>query len=68
MIPKSDTIAAILQINPTASPEFLTQFSNRELDEYLQRLRQLPARLRPRDQGQPRPTELVAAIAPYHPA
>ena len=68
MIPKSDTIAAIVRINPTANPEFLAQFSNRELDEYLHRLRQLPTRSRPHGRAHPRQAELVAAIAPHHPA
>ena len=38
MIPKSDTIAAIKKLNPTAEPDFLAEFTNDELSEYLQRL------------------------------
>jgi len=39
MMPKSDTIDAILKCNPTARPEFLSGFSNDELGRYLERLR-----------------------------
>lgn len=35
---KSDTIEAILNLNPTAKPEFLADFSNDDLHEYLHRL------------------------------
>ena len=38
MIPKSDTIDAIRRLNPTAKPDFLAEFSNNELAEYLDRL------------------------------
>jgi hypothetical protein len=38
MIPKSDTIDAIRRLNPTAKPDFLAEFSNNELAEYLGRL------------------------------
>ncbi len=41
MMPKIETIAAITRINPTANPTFLSQFSNRDLDDYLLRLRTL---------------------------
>jgi hypothetical protein len=38
MMPKSDTIEAIMQLNPTARPTFLAEFSNSELGDYLRRL------------------------------
>jgi len=38
MMPKSDTIEAILKLNPTAEPQFLAEFSNEELLAYLDRL------------------------------
>lgn len=41
MMPKADTIAAITKLNPSADPAFLSQFSNRELDDYLHRLSNL---------------------------
>ena len=36
--PKSETIAAIMKLNPTAKMDFLAGFSNNELDRYLSRL------------------------------
>ncbi len=41
MMTKSDTIEAILTLNPTASRTFLAKFSNAELAQYLQRLQEL---------------------------
>ena len=38
MMPKSDIIAAIMKLNSAVDPEFLAEFSNEELWEYLQRL------------------------------
>jgi hypothetical protein len=38
MMPKSDTIAAIMELNPTANPAFLAEFSVYELGDYLHRL------------------------------
>lgn len=38
MMPKSDTIAAIQQLNPTADPTFLAEFSVSDLQAYLKRL------------------------------
>ena len=38
MMPKCDTIAAITKLNHSAGPEFLAEFSNDELAEYLRRL------------------------------
>ncbi|MGB2988099.1 MAG: hypothetical protein WBE26_19705 [Phycisphaerae bacterium] len=38
MMPKSDTIDAIRNLNPTATPGFLAEFSNDDLSEYLDRL------------------------------
>ena len=38
MMPKSDTIAAIMELNPTANPAFLAEFSVYELGDYLGRL------------------------------
>ena len=46
MTPKCDTIDAILKVNPTARPDFLSGFSNDELVRYLDRLRG-PAQHRP---------------------
>lgn len=47
MMPKPDTIDAILRLNPGAAPTFLAEFSSGELNHYLQRLtdthRQSPA-------------------------
>lgn len=37
-MPKCDTIDAIRRLNPTATPEFLVEFSNDELAQYLDRL------------------------------
>lgn len=39
MTPKTDTMSAIMQLNISARPEFLAEFSNQELCHYLQRLR-----------------------------
>jgi len=44
MMPKADIITAILNLNPTANPGFLARFSNKELGEYLDRLRALPGK------------------------
>ena len=63
MMPKSDTIDAILKLNPTVNPAFLAEFSNQELNEYLQRLRQLPRRPWPIEKVYPTTTPLVAAVA-----
>ena len=38
MMTKSDTIAAITKLNPTANPAFLAEFSAEDLVDYLQRL------------------------------
>jgi hypothetical protein len=38
MMTKNDTIEAIKNINPTASPEFLEEFSIDDLNRYLDRL------------------------------
>ena len=38
MMPKSDTITAIMDLNPTANPAFLAEFSVYELGDYLRRL------------------------------
>lgn len=38
MTVKSDTIVAIMELNPSADPAFLAEFSNDELWEYLYRL------------------------------
>ena len=37
-MPKCDTIEAIRRLNPTATPEFLVEFTNDELADYLGRL------------------------------
>ena len=42
MMPKRDTIDAITRLNPTANPEFLSEFSGEELDQYLGRLSTRP--------------------------
>ena len=42
MMPKTDTIEAIMKLNPTADSTFLSRFSGMELDQYLLRLRALP--------------------------
>ena len=39
MTPKSEWIAAILDLSPSASPAFLAEFSRRELRDYFVRLR-----------------------------
>ena len=36
--PKSETIAAIMKLNPSAKMDFLAGFSNDQLDRYLSRL------------------------------
>lgn len=35
---KSDAIAAIMEMNPTANPAFLSEFSKSDLEQYLDRL------------------------------
>ncbi len=35
---KRDAIAAIIEMNPTASPVFLSEFSKSDLEQYLDRL------------------------------
>ena len=42
-MPKRDTIDAIAKLNPTANPEFLSEFSGEDLDQYLGRLSNRPA-------------------------
>ena len=64
MMPKSDIIAAILNLNPTADPVFLAEFSNAQLDEYLRRLRPLPKRLLTTTAVPVQRVRLVAAVAP----
>lgn len=39
MTRKNDTMSLIMQLNLTARPEFLAEFSNQQLGRYLQRLR-----------------------------
>ena len=39
---KSETLTAIMRLNPTAKEEFLSRFSDLELDHYLRRLTELP--------------------------
>ncbi len=53
MMPKGDTIHAILKLNPTAAPDFLAGFSAEELDNYLQRLADRRNRLADRPAGLP---------------
>ncbi len=38
MMPKTDTLTAIMDLNPTATPEFLSEFTNEQLSGYLDRL------------------------------
>lgn len=38
IMPKSDTITAIMELNPTAHPGFLAEFCNDDLHDYLHRL------------------------------
>lgn len=38
-MPKTDTMEAIMKLNPTARPDFLSGFSGEDLTEYLHRLR-----------------------------
>ena len=64
MSPKSDTIAAILKLNPTAEPEFLSEFPNIELDAYLRRLQGTPTRQTIVEPAPSAGAPLVAAIAP----
>ena len=56
MMPKADTIAAIVKLNPSANPAFLASFSSEELHEYLDRLRTLPGM--PADPGIVRQVDL----------
>ena len=65
MMPKCDTIAAIMKLNPTADPGFLAEFSNGELSEYLQRLANVrgastPAEASPRTHPDPTVPEHAA--------
>ncbi len=39
---KNDTLSAIMELNETARPDFLVEFSNDELARYLDRLLELP--------------------------
>ncbi len=39
---KSTTLERIMELNPTANPEFLAEFSQLDLQSYLQRLADLP--------------------------
>ena len=61
MMPKSDTISAIGKLNPTVSPEFLAEFSNRELTDYLRRLTDLNHPRPAADRAHPDDEPLVAA-------
>lgn len=38
---KTDTLTAIMNLNPTATPEFLSEFTNEQLTGYLDRLRRV---------------------------
>ncbi|MBI4719153.1 MAG: hypothetical protein HY763_15235 [Planctomycetes bacterium] len=38
-MPKTDTMEAIMKLNPTARPDFLSGFSGEDLTDYLHRLR-----------------------------
>ena len=42
MMPKGDTVEAIMKMNPSATPEFLAEFTHDELARYLKRLQNLP--------------------------
>jgi len=55
MIPKNDTMSAIMQLNISARPEFLAEFSNQQLCQYLQRLRETRERRGPWDGYAPGP-------------
>ena len=61
MMPKSDTISAITRLNSTASPEFLAEFSNHELTDYLRRLADLRNPRPAADRAHPDEEPLVAA-------
>jgi hypothetical protein len=41
---KSDTIAAIVRLNPTVNPVFLSEFSGEELEAYRMRLEPVAAK------------------------
>ena len=41
---RSDTLTEIMDLNPSATTEFLEEFSLEQLRHYLQRLRSLPYR------------------------
>ena len=62
VMPKSDTIAAIRRINPTAVPEFLSRFSNDDLQRYLGRLNEVNGRPRELDEGFPFSGDAVARM------
>ena len=66
MTPKSDTITAIISLNPTADPTFLAEFSNQELEEYRHRLSQTPKPAGLSNPVVPSQAQLVAAVAPQH--
>jgi hypothetical protein len=66
MTPKNDTIAAIMKINQTANPTFLAEFPNRELDDYLNRLRQRSRPASSDDHRYPHRSQLVAAVTRHH--
>lgn len=52
MMPKSDTIEAIVRLNPTANPAFLAEFGTGDLAEYLRRLESVSSCIAPRPQAQ----------------
>jgi len=65
MMTKSDTIADIMQRNPTADVEFLSRFSMDALREYLTRLSGVSPVARTLDEGALRP---AATHRPARPA
>jgi hypothetical protein len=42
MMTKNETIEAICRLNPTANPEFLSEFAPDDLAGYLRRLSEIP--------------------------
>ena len=64
---RNSTIDAIRTLNPTASPEFLAEFSSDELTQYLQRLNRVSPEMPTRDLDDTPPPSPAAPLAPDAP-
>jgi hypothetical protein len=62
MMTKSDTMEAIMRLNPTARPEFLVEFAANELRDYLRQLEDLFQRDRRRSEADEQPAPQPAHL------